>query len=31
MNYSLFIMVAVLVTIERLEKQLGATPPEFPP
>jgi hypothetical protein len=30
-DYSLFIMVAVLVVLERLEKRLEATPAAFPP
>jgi hypothetical protein len=30
-DYSLFIMVAVLVMLERLEKWPGATPAAFPP
>jgi hypothetical protein len=30
-DYSLFIMVAVLVMLERLEKQLGMAPTVFPP
>jgi hypothetical protein len=30
-DYSLFIMVAVLVMLERLDKRPGATPAELPP
>jgi hypothetical protein len=31
MDYSLFIMVAVLVMLERLEMRLGTAPAVFPP
>jgi hypothetical protein len=30
-DYTLFIMVAVLVMLERFDKRLGATPAAFPP